>query len=70
LKKWERKKEINKEKENLGLEAYVKIFEGMVLLGHERVSEDMMLDDTSSETETHEVDTEREENNKKEIWSM
>jgi hypothetical protein len=46
LKKWERKKEINKEKENLGLEAYVKIFEGMVLLGHERVSEDMMLDDT------------------------
>jgi hypothetical protein len=48
----------------------VKIFEGMVLLGHERVSEDMMLDDTSSETETHEVDTEREENNKKEIWSL
>jgi hypothetical protein len=29
-----------------------------------------MLDDTSSETGTHEVDTEREENNKKEIWSM
>jgi len=32
------KKEINKkmEKENLGLEAYVKIFEGMVLLGQKK----------------------------------
>lgn len=53
------KKEINKQKENLGLEAYVKIFPGMVLLGHERESGDMMLNDTSSETETHQVDTEK-----------
>lgn len=45
------KREIKKEKENLDLETYVKIFEGMELLGYERVSEDMMLNDTSSESE-------------------
>lgn len=45
------KREIKEEKENLDLETYVKIFEGMELLGYERVSEDMMLNDTSSESE-------------------
>ena len=47
----EGKQEINKKKENQGVEAYGKIFQGVLLLIHKRESRDMMLNDTISETE-------------------
>lgn len=41
---------VSKQNENGGVEAYGKIFEGVLLLSHKRESRDMMLNnDTSSE---------------------
>lgn len=54
--KWERKiLIINMEIENLGREAYVKIFKGMELLGQKRESEDIMLNDTTIQVRVSET---------------
>jgi len=46
------KQVINKQKQNQGVEANGKIFQGVLLLSHRRESRDMMLNDTISESET------------------
>lgn len=62
--KWKYKRLISK-KENQGVEAYGKIFQGVLLLSHKRESRDMMLNDTISETETLYVESDKKIERKK-----
>jgi len=47
------------------VEAYGKIFQGVLLLSHKRESRDMMLNDTISETETLYVESDKKIERKK-----